>query len=316
MGGNSSKETGGLSGIINQIEKNTAKMGAVPTNIMSNISSSPAAAGEGWSGKKIAIIAFSLLFIITAFLTLVHFFVTPIFQVRLGKGGFIPIPGRNDSNIFWEDNTRPITPNLTSIGDTPFNYSIALDVFLNNPAGFLPDNQFRVVMIRKEGLIDNMATKVKNPDTLATQINGIYNLAIYFDKNTNDLIVTVITSNNNQESIIVENAPTRQAFRVGVVVGSNTLDVYMNGRLYKSKALMSNPIEIRNGMFVGPDVDVGDIIQARQLQIWNRSLQPGEFKDIIPPLSTFTPTIISDTQTCSVAPSTGSIKESFESLSL
>ncbi len=314
MGAGSSKDTGGLANIISQIEKNTARMGAVPTNIV-NLAASPAAAMEGgWSGKKIAIIAFSLLFIITAFLTLVHFFVTPIFKVRLGKGGFIPIPGQNDSKMFWQSDTQPVTKAASPIGDTPFGYTITMDVFLNNPTGYLPDNQYRIIMVRKEGLIDEMAPKVKNPDTLSTQLNGVYNLAVYFDKDTNDLIVTVITSNNNQESVIIENAPTRQAFRVGVVVGANTLDVYMNGRLYKSKPLMANPIDIRNSMFIGPSPDVGDIIQTRQLQIWNRTLQPAELRDIIPPLAVFTPGMIGDAQTCSVASQVGTAMESLTSL--
>jgi len=315
MGVGSSKNSGsggGLANVINQIEKNTRALGAVPANIDVSPAFAPVGGSE-WSGKKIAIIAFSLLFIITAFLTLVHFFVTPIFKVRIGRGGFIPIPGSNDSKIFWQSNTSPVPREATPIGDTPFNYSITLDVYLNNPTGYLPDNQYRIVMVRKEALLDS-SMQVKNPDTLATQLNGLYNLAIYFDKDTNDLIVTVITTNNNQESVIIENAPTRQPFRVGVAVGSNSLDVYMNGRLYKSKPLMANPIEIRNSLFIGPPVEVGDFIQARQLQIWDRLLQPAEFRDLIPPISTFTPSDPGDSQSCSVAPSIGAAEESLKSL--
>lgn len=315
MGNGSSRNANnGLADVISQIERNTRALGAVPTNIVENISNSGVvSAVDGLSGKKIAIIAFSLLFIIIAFLTLVHFFVTPIFKVRLGRGGFIPMPGMNDSKILWLTGSDPIPREDTPTGDTPFNYSITLDIYLNNPTGYLPDNQYRIVLLRKEALIDEGAPNVKNPDTLATQLNGLYNLAIYFDKDTNDLIVTVITTNNNQESVIIENAPTRQAFRVGVVVGSNSLDVYLNGRLYKSKPLMANPIEIRNSLFIGPPVSVGSFVQARQLQIWNRALQPNEFHDIIPPLSTFTATDPGDTQSCSIAPTINTFVESLKS---
>jgi hypothetical protein len=312
--GGSKESNSGLNSLIKQIEKNTAKMGSVPSNIGPNLSFDSPATGGGWSGKSIAIITFSFLFILTAFLTLVHFFVTPIFEVRLGQGGFIPIPGRVDSKMFWQSDTAPIVSPSSSIGDTPFNYSLTLDIYLNNPTGFLPDDQFRIVMIRKSEMLDENAPKVKNPDTLAAQINTNYNLAVYFDKGKNDLNVSVMTTDASVETITIVNAPSRQPFRIGVVVGANYLDVYLNGRLYKSKPLMLNPLQTSASMIIGPPTEVGDIVQARQLQIWNRTLQPAELKYIIPPLATFTPSNPSDTTTCSVASSIkSSIVSSFDS---
>ncbi len=315
MGIGGSKESNtGLNSLIRQIEKNTAKMGSAPVPNLSFNSPAIGSEAGGWSGKSIAIITFSFLFILTAFLTLIHFFVTPIFQVRLGKGGFIPIPGRVDSKMFWTDDTSPVLSPSSPINDSAFNYSLTLDIYLNNPTNILPDNQFRIVMIRKDEQLDEFAPKVKNPDTLAAQINGNYNLAVYFDKSTNDLYVSVMTTDASVETIRIINAPSRQAFRIGVVVGANYLDVYLNGRLYKSKPLMLNPINIQASMFLGPPTEVGDIIQARQLQLWNRTLQPAELKYIIPPLATFTPSNPSDTQTCSVASSIKtSVVSTFES---
>ena len=302
--GGSKESTSGLNSIISQIEKNTAKMGSVPVPNLSF--GSPAIEGSGWSGKSIAIVVFSFLFILTAFLTLIHFFVTPIFEVRLGQGGFIPVPGRVDSKMFWEKDTLPVNTIDSPLGDTPFNYAVTLDIYLNNPTGFLPDDQYRIVMIRKSGGLDTNLPIVKNPDTIAAQISGNYNMAVYFDKSKNDLIVSVMTTDASTESISIINAPSRQPFRVGVVVGASYLDVYLNGRLYKSKPLMLNPLETRPSTFIGPPVDVGDILQVRQLQIWNRTLQPGELKYIIPPLATFTPSNPGDTPVCSIASSINS----------
>jgi hypothetical protein len=64
-----------------------------------------------------------------------------------------------------------------------------------------------------------------------------------------------------------------------------------------------NPLDSRAALFIGPTAEVGDIIQTRQLQVWNRTLQPDELKYIIPPLATFKPSNPSDTQTCSIASS-------------
>ena len=303
MGSGSSKvSNSGLNSIIKQIEKNTSKMGSAPGPNLS-FESPVTDAGGGWSGKSIAIIAFSFLFIITAFLTLIHFFVTPIFQVRLGQGGFIPMPGRVDSKMFWQDDTTPLVSSASPIHDLPFNYTITLDIYLNNPTGYLPNDEFRIVMLRNAGVLDPSSPKVKNPDTLAAQINGNYNLAVYFDKSTNDLNVSVMTTDGSIETVTIVNAPSRQPFRIAAVVGANYLDVYLNGRLYNSKPLILNPLETRGIMFTGPPTEVGDIVQARQLQIWNRTLQPNELKYIIPPLATFTPGNPSDTQTCSIASS-------------
>jgi hypothetical protein len=315
MGVGGSKESNtGLNSLIKQIEKNTAKMGSAPgSNVLFNNPVTQGSQGN-WSGKSIAIITFSFLFILTAFLTLIHFFVTPIFEVRLGQGGIIPLPGRIDSKMFWTDDTAPVLSSSSPINDSAFNYSLTLDIYLNNPTGFLPDDQFRIVMIRKPELIDEFAPKVKNPDSLAAQINGNYNLAVYFDKSTNDLNVSVMTTDASVETVTIVNAPSRQPFRIGVVVGANYLDVYLNGRLYKSKPLMLNPINIQAGMFIGPPTEVGDILQARQLQLWNRTLQPGELKYIIPPLATFIPSNPGDTQACSIASSIkSSVVSTFES---
>jgi len=316
MGIGGSKESNtGLNSLIRQIEKNTAKMGTAPgANVFFNNPVTEGVQG-GWSGKSIAIITFSFLFILTAFLTLIHFFVTPIFEVRLGQGGIIPIPGRIDSKMFWKEDTIPVTSPSSPINDSSFNYSVTLDIYLNNPTGFLPDNQFRIVMIRKAEMLDESAPKVKNPDSLAAQINSNYNLAVYFDKSTNDLNVSVMTTDASVETVTIVNAPSRQPFRIGVVVGANYLDVYLNGRLYKSKPLMLNPVDVRPSIFIGPPTEVGDIIQARQLQLWNRTLQPGELKYIIPPLATFISSNPGDTQTCSVASSIQtSVVSSFDSV--
>ncbi len=307
MGGSVSKE-GDLSQYIAQIEKNVSKIPSIGTSSSTpNLSAGPASSGLTFGKAALAVL--SMILIVGIFLTLIHYFVTPIFKFKPGDKGIIPVNVKPDSTQYWTGaTTDPILTKDAVISNSAAEYSMTLDIFMNNPTQFDKAKGFRPVFVRssKTEYIGPSEPVVSNPQTFLQQFGQEYNLAIYFDKDTNDLIVSTTTVNRDQINIRVENVPIRQGFRIGVVLGNTVMDVYMNGRLYRSVVYNALPVFISSPTILGPDPRLGSFAQVRLLQLWARSLLPGELRDMIPPLSKFDGTDIQDSVTCSVMPSINS----------
>jgi hypothetical protein len=307
MGGFVSKE-GDLSQYIAEIEKNVTKLPSFGSNSSSiNIGSGPA---TGFSLSKALVAILSMVLIVGIFLTLIHFFVTPIFKFRPGQKGIIPINVTPDSTSYWTDTSSttvptPILMKDSAIANSAAEYSMTLDVFMNNPTQFAQNKGYRPIFVRsaKSEYVLPTDPTIENAQTFFQQFAQAYNLAIFFDKDTNDLIVSTMTVNNDQINVRVENVPTRQPFRIGVVLGNTVMDVYINGRLYRSVIYNSMPVFLATPIILGPDPRLGSMVQVRLLQLWPRPLTPGELRDMIPPLSKFDGTDLQDTVTCSILPS-------------
>lgn len=317
MGGSVSKE-GDLSQYIAQIEKNVSKIPSIGASSSTpNLSAGPASSGLTFGKAALAVL--SMILIVGIFLTLIHFFVTPIFKFKPGDKGIIPINVKPDSTQYWKGvTTDPIEVKDAVIANSAAEYSMTLDVFMNNPTQFDKDKGFRPIFVRssKSEYIGPSEPVVSNPQTFLQQFGREYNLAIFFDKDTNDLMISTITANRDQVSIRVENVPIRQAFRIGVVLGNTVMDVYMNGRLYRSVVYNSLPSFISSPTILGPDPRLGSFAQVQLLQLWPRALLPGELRDMIPPLSKFDGTDIQDSVTCSVMPSISTTIEKVDNLQL
>jgi len=305
MGASVSKE-GDLSKYIAQIEKNIGKLPTIPgINSAPNLGTDAGPATGLTIGKAVLAII-SMLLIVGIFLTLIHFFIKPIFRFKPGDKGIIPINVKPDSTQFWTGTTTDsIAMKDSAISNSAAEYSITLDVFMNNPTHFEKNKGFRPIFVRssKTEYVGPGEPEVNNPQTFFQQFGREYNLAIYFDKDTNDLIVSTTTVQRDQVSVRVENIPVRQPFRIGVVLGNTVMDVYMNGRLYRSVVYNALPVFISSPTIMGPDPRLGSMVQVRLLQLWSRPLEPGELRDMIPPISKFDGTDIQDSVTCSVLPS-------------
>lgn len=320
MGASVSKE-GDLSQYIAQIEKNIGKLPSVPgINVMPSIGNNAGVGpATGLTIGKAVLAILSMLLIVGIFLTLVHFFITPIFKFKPGDKGIIPINVKPDSTVYWQGTaTDPISMKDSAISNSAAEYSMTLDIFMNNPTQFAKNKGFRPVFVRsaKTEYTGPGEPVVNNPQTFFQQFGQEYNLAIYFDKDTNDLIVSTTTVQRDQISVRVENVPVRKSFRIGVVVGNTVMDVYMNGRLYRSVVYNAMPVSISSPTIMGPDPILGSMVQVRLLQLWSRPLEPGALRDMIPALSKFHGTDIQDSTSCSVLPSVSQVIESTESAAI
>lgn len=72
-------------------------------------------------------------------------------------------------------------------------------------------------------------------------INSSHNPRVYIAKNTNDIVIEV-TTYKNTERCVVDNIPLQAWVAMGIVLHNKTIDVYINGKLFKSCELLALPV--------------------------------------------------------------------------
>lgn len=224
-----------------------------------------------------------LTIIILLVLVLVHFLVYPVFKTAPGGTGFIPIPGSDDSQVYWKtpQDIQVIKDTNTRLGSLTNNWSYLLDIQVDNPTA--NTNTPRILFTRGNLLIPFTDTYTDS-DTIL-RIAPSFNTIVYLDRMTNDLNIAIQTSSgssaNDQtmlESITVPNIPVRKAIRLGVMVGNRVLEVYVNGYLVRSKAF-TNAVKAVVGELQPPsDAILSNTARVRNLRVWPRPLNPAEFR--------------------------------------
>jgi hypothetical protein len=207
----------------------------------------------------------------------IHYFIKPIFRLRPGGPGIIPVPGFDDGMLFWNKTSAAqiLNKNLP-IASQSYGYTANLDVFIQNPLQF--SKHPRVFFSRG-------ATKNETPlgDTLLGILNN-YNLVAALLPDTNDLIVSVLNKDNNMETVIIPNIPIQEPFRLSMVVMEQALEVYVNGHLMKTRTFAAPPKSVEGDIYpaAGPEAN---IVKVRNLKLWTRILTTAEIREATPPLS-------------------------------
>lgn len=219
----------------------------------------------------------AIIIVLFAILIFVHFFITPVFKFKPGGSGLIRVPGFDDGKLFWKDDSTLIPNKNTTISDMNCNYSLIMDIFIENPLQF---------STRPRVLFDRGGMKKAQPsneDTLMS-IYTNYNLVVALEPNVNDLIVSTLNTTNNMESIIIPNVPVQEPFRLGIVLMSKMMEVYINGELMKTHTFN---IDLKDsvGDISGPSGPDTNVFKVRNLKIWPRPLTTGEIRESTPEMT-------------------------------
>ncbi len=216
-------------------------------------------------------------------LILVHYTIYPIFRTRAGGPGIIPLPGTDDSSVYWKtlESIATVPDENTPIKSRFQMYSYMLDIQVDNPTA---QTQMPRVLMNRGGLVTTPKTPYASNDTILV-LNPSFNTIVYLDHLTNDLHIALQTvktiGSSTQtlvESITVPNIPARKAIRLGVMVGDRVLEVYINGYLVRSKAF-SNPVRAIAGDIQPPSSTILEsVARVKNLRVWNRPLSPAEFR--------------------------------------
>jgi hypothetical protein len=220
----------------------------------------------------------AIIIVILIILLFIHFFIEPIFKLKPGDPGIITVPGFDDGKLYWNNgNQGQILNKDLPIQNASFNYSINLDVFIQNPLQFSKHPRL---------LLSRGATRKETPtaDTLLGILDN-YNLAVALLPDTNDLIVSVLNKDNNMENVIIPNIPVQEPFRLGIIIMEKALEVYINGHLMKTKSFYVTPKDVKGDIYPVSGIE-SNIAKLRNLKIWNRILTTSEIRYATPKLST------------------------------
>jgi hypothetical protein len=276
---------------------NTVKGATKPSNsgFFSGTSSSSSNSSSSWfssssnstisSVGQVTTYVLAALVIMLFILIIVHFFITPIFQLRPGGPGMIPVPGGDDGVVFWNKGNHPqILEDQLPIKGNSWGYSLILDMFIQNPLQF--SDKYRILFSR--GAVRK--TSPTGSDTFLGMLDE-YNLVVALKPDTNDLVVSVLSGSSttkNEENVVISNVPVQKSFRLGIVVMENALEVYLNGHLVKTRKYDYN-IQSVVGPIDAASPQESNIAMYPLLKIWNRILTTSEMRYAKPDLDAIAP---------------------------
>ena len=252
-----------------------------------------AATGMGYFAQM-GTYLFSILIVLAIILLFVHFFITPVFQLHPGGPGVIPVPGTDDGVLFWNSVTPDRIPNASlPIVSQSFGYTVNVDMFIENPFQFA--STYRLLFRRSD-----TATPVSQTGSIHGFLQN-YNLAAVLLPDRNDLVVSVLTSDNNSNDILIPNVPIQETFRLGMVVLENAMEVYLNGKLIQTKTFASPPKAILGDIYT-TIASEPPVAKLQNLKIWSRVLTTPEIRYAKPPMpaaSSFGPISLPSMDSCS-----------------
>jgi hypothetical protein len=234
--------------------------------------------GSSWSAynttgsyvARMAAYLFSIIVVLFIILLFVHYFIAPVFSLHPGAPGIIPVPGWDDGVLFWnKGDVAPIPNKDLPISEMYFGYSMIMDIFVQNPLQF--SKNYRIVFNR-----GGQRSATPSGDTLLGTLSG-YNLAVALLPDTNDMIVSVLNSNNNMENVIISNVPVQQSFRLGIVVMDRALEVYINGELAKTRTFSAMPMDVKGDIQQAIGIET-NIAKIKNLKIWPRIVTTSEIR--------------------------------------
>ena len=238
--------------------------------------------------QKLGAYFIGILIILIIISLFIHFFITPIYSLRPGDPGLISIPLADNGVLFWDgankkyptptSNSNTITNADLPIAATYYNFTFIMDMFIFNPTNFSSstNNNLRLIVSRGATVRSSL-----NAGNTMLSILSSYNFAIAMQPNTTDLIISVLNAYNHSEDIIIENAPVQKAFRIGVIVMENVMEVYINGRLVKTRKFETSLMDVDG------DITYSSLttVYARNLKIWNQVLNSNQVFHAKPPMS-------------------------------
>ena len=268
-----------LNALLNPIQKSVSGVTSSVRNMPSFV---PSSFGEGEFSSMLFSFAMSLL-IIFLVLLIIHFSITPIFSFTAGDGGVIPLANTTDGELVWTKQPPAADISANIVRTLPYGFSIQQDVYIDNELSL--SNRKRIFLYRSTQPI---VVDPAQPEDLIQQYPDS-NLFMYLSPNTNDLVVTAITQQKNNDkkyesAPTILNVPTKQVIRITLVFLPEMMEVYVNGKLHGTKTFRNYPIPTNTPFFSSPDAFRGSV-RVMNFKYWDRPISAVEVSKSGPPLA-------------------------------
>lgn len=226
---------------------------------------------------RILVYLVALVIIIFVILVFIDRFFTPIFKSRPGDPGIIPVPWSDDGVLYWNKGTTgQILNKDLPISNLSSNYSLILDIFIQNPLQF---SKYPRVLFSRGATFRNTPIG----DTLLGVMNN-YNFAMALLPDTNDLICSVLNKDDNMEISLISNVPVQQPFRVGIIIMEMAMEVYLNGKLVNTRVFLNTPKNVVGDIYPASGIEI-NIAKMRNLKIWSKVITASNIRAALPPIS-------------------------------
>ena len=228
--------------------------------------------------KRILAFVLAIIIVMIILLLFVDKYITPIFRSQPGSPGIVTLPWMDTGILFWKTSSDTIKNEVTPIQNKFFDYSFILDIFIENPIYFT--NQPRILFSRGGMPINTSASTTTDRTTLLSVLQ-YYNIVVALLPDTTDMIVSVLNQNHIMENIIIPNITVQSPFRLGVVIMDKAFEVYINGRLMKTRSYGAPLLDVRGDIVAGST----NVAKLRNLKIWDHALIAPEIREAKPPLA-------------------------------
>ena len=272
-------------------------------NTRTQSSYSNASSGQGLTSRLASIFfrAILIFIVVMIILVFVHYTIRPVFKIGPGNPGIIPTPSLNyDDKVFWhlKNDVAQLPVSQTPIGSSGSGtgYSLTLDIQIDDGHQY---NNLPRILFYKGGSLNKVTPRNSAAVTVASMVQDL-SLVFALTRDTNDLQVAVVTADNNLEGVLLYNVPLRKPFRIGIILSENSLEVYTNGLLTRTKALSAPPKTVSGSFW--PSALSG--VQLRNLHIWPSVISPSEMRASSPALNTgdFDVSSLQETASCGATP--------------
>ena len=227
--------------------------------------------------KRILAFVLAIIIVMIILLLFVDKYITPIFRSQPGAPGIVTLPWMDTGVLFWKTSSDTIKNEVTPIQNKFFDYSFIVDIFIENPIYFT--NQPRILVSRGGMPID--ASEPTTDRTTLLSVLQYYNFVVALLPDTTDMIVSVLNQNHIMENIIIPNITVQSPFRLGVVIMDKAFEVYIDGRLMKTRSYGAPLLDVRGDIVAGST----NVAKLRNFKIWDRALIAPEIREAKPPLS-------------------------------
>ena len=270
------------------IKTNASKSFGIPSFSMPSYGASSMTVFDSLQGSSIFSKIFYLLigiFVVMLLLIAINFLIYPIFPSWLTEN--VVIPGTDDSKLLW-NSPPPLNPVL--IADQPFNdiyynYTIMFDVQIDNPTS--RSGKSRVFLNRGNpvSVVAATETAYAAPNGTIRTIIPNFNLAVYCDPVSTDMNVAAMTITSGGtlsfEFETIKNFPIQTSIRLAIVLLSKSMEVYMNGSLYKIHSFGDSLNDVKGS--INPPINevstgTNPFGRVQNLRLWRRPLMAQEIR--------------------------------------